>query len=149
MSNFSSLYDAIVTRVVTVLPSHTRLPNPYKISENAEPFLRQGWGIAMGSATNTNRELSCRLSIRRDFTISITRKFYALESNVANKESVEKQLMEDMILLVRDFYNNTSLPGVLGIVGYENDSGINYVLSEKDNFFVLPITFSVEHFETI
>ena len=147
MSNFSSLYDAIVTRVSTVLPSHTRLPNPYKIDENAEPLLRQGWGLAMNSATNTRRELSCRVSIRRDFVISIARKFYAVESNVDSKVSVEKSLVEDMILLIQDLCSNSSLPGAFGIVTYESDAGINYVYGSKDPFLVLPITFSVEHME--
>lgn len=149
MSNFSTLYDAIVTRIETVLPNHTRFPNPYKVEENSETLLRQGWGVALNGASNTNRELSCRVSIRRDFTVSISRKFYALESNVDNKESVEKQLIEDMILLIQDFYDNTALPGALGIVGYQSDAGINYVFTAKDNFLVLPITFSVESFETI
>lgn len=149
MSNFSTLYDAIVTRIETVLSSHVRLPNPYKIEENTETYLRLGWGVAMTSATNTKRELSCRVSIRRDFVVTITRKFYAVESNVSNKVSVEKALIEDMILLIHDFYDNTALPGALGIVEFESDAGINYVFSGKDSFLALPITFSVESFETV
>lgn len=149
MSNFSNLYDAIVTRIETVLPSHTRFPNPYKIDENAEPLLRQGWGIALLSATNTNRELSCRISIRRTFEISITRKFYSVEGNVDNKESVEKQLIEDQILLIRDFCNNTDLPNSLGIVDYASDGGVEYVYNEKDSFLVLKSSFECEYFETI
>lgn len=147
MSNFSSLYDAIVTRVTAVLTSHTRLPNAYKIDENTELLLRQGWALAMTGATNTRRELSCRVSIRRDFVISVTRKFYAIESNVDNKVSVEKSLVEDMILLIQDLCSNSALPGAFGVVTYESDAGINYVYSGKDQFLVLPITFSVEHFE--
>lgn len=149
MSNFSLLYDAIVDRIEAVLPSHTRLPNPYKVNENTELYLRQGFGVALGAATNTNRELSCRISVGRDFSVVLTRKFYSIESGVSNKESVEKQLIEDQILLIRDFCDNSALPGALGIVSYSSDGGIEYVFNEKDNFLVLNTTFTVEYFETI
>lgn len=149
MSNFSSLYDAIVDRIEAVLPNHLRLPNPYKVNENTELYLRQGFGVALGPATNTNRELSCRISVGRDFSVVLSRKFYSIESNVSNKESVEKQLIEDQILLIRDFCDNSSLPGALGIVSYSSDSGIEYVFNEKDNFLVLNTVFTVEYFETI
>ena len=149
MGNFSTLYDAIVTRIETVLPSHTRLPNPYKINENAEPFLRQGWGIALGGANNTNRELACRMSIARTFDVSIVRKFYSVEGSVDNKETVEKQLVEDQILLIKDFCDNTALPNSFGIVNYDSDGGIEYVSGERDNYLVLRTSFNVEYFESI
>jgi hypothetical protein len=149
MSNFSSLYDAIVLRLETVLPNHMRLTNPYNVDQNPEGLLRQGWGLGLGSGSNTNRELSCRISIQRDFNIVLSRKFYAKESDVQNKADVEKQLFEDLILIVRDFCDNSALPGALGIVNYSSDGGIEQVFGEKDNYLVLRTVFTVEHLETI
>lgn len=149
MSNFSTLYDAIVDRLEAVLPSHTRLPNPYKVDENTELFLRQGWGLALTSGTNPNRNLSCRISTLRSFEIIITRKFYSLESSVTNKEATEKQLIEDQLLVIIDFCNNSSLPSALGVVNFESDSGIEYVSGEKDNFLVLRSVFGVEYFDNV
>lgn len=149
MSNFSDLYDAIVTRVETVFPNHTRLPNPYKIEENNEAFLRQGWGLSMTSGTNSNRQLSCSISIQRSFTISLVRKFYAVESNVDNKVTVEKQLIEDQLLLIKDLCDNSSLDATNSLVDFESDDGIEYVYGDKDNFLVLNSTFRVEYFDTI
>lgn len=149
MSNFSDLYDAIVTRIETVLPNHTRLPNPYKVDENTELFLRQGWGVALTSGTNPNRNLSCRISTLRSFDIIITRKFYSIEAGVTNKQSTEKELIEDQLLVIRDFCNNTSLPSALGVVNFESDGGIEYVFSEKDNFLVLRSVFGVEYFDNV
>lgn len=149
MSNFSNLYDAIVDRIEAVLPNHTRLTNPYAVEQNPEGLLRQGWGLGLGAGSNTNRELSCRISIARDFNIVLSRKFYAKESDVENKAAVEKDLFEDLILLVRDFCDNSALPGALGIVSYTSDGGIEQVFGEKDNYLVLRTTFSVETWETI
>lgn len=149
MSNFSDLYDAVVTRIEAVLPNHARLVNPYAVESNPEGMLRQGWGLALAAGTNTNRNLSCRLTFGRTFTVVLSRKFYAKESDVTSKASTEKELFEDLILLTRDFCDNSDLPGSLGLINYESDGGVEQVFGEKDNFLVMRANFAVEHFEQV
>lgn len=147
MSNVSNAYDAFVARVEAVLPNHARLSNPYAPEQNIEGILKQGWGLGMGSSTNTKRELSCRVSIRREFSLVLTRKFYSREADVTGKASVEKQLMEDQLLVVKDLCANSDLSGLIGVVEFEGDGGIEQVFGEKDQFLALRSTFTAEIWE--
>lgn len=150
MSAISNIYDAVVARVVAVFPSHTRLSNPYAIEQNPEGFLRQGYGIAIGPCTNTNRNLCHKVSILRDIIITITRQYAAVETDIATKVTAEKLLLEDQIDLISDFMNNTTLSADGGIVSFTNDGGIEQVFpGGRDNFIALKLTFTVEHFEDI
>jgi hypothetical protein len=147
MSNVSDCYDAFVARIEAVLPNHTRLSNPYEIEQNIEPLMIQGWGLGMGASTNTNRELSCRVSIRRQFSLVLTRKFYALEADAESKASTEKELLEDQLLVIKDLCSNSDLSGLIGVVDFESDGGIEQVYGEKDQFLALRSTFTAEIWE--
>lgn len=152
MSNFTNLYDGIKTRIETVLPSasgYMRLYNPYELNRNPENILRKAWGIAIGSAVNTNRELSCRISIRRDLTVTLTRKAIATDNDSVSKTNTEKDLVEDQLLLIKDFCDNSDLPNTIGIVEYVSDTGVTRIFDEKENFLALQTTFTVEYFESV
>lgn len=150
MSKISDAYDAIVLQVQNLLPSHVRLSNPYAINENTESALRQGWGIALLSGTNTERNIGCKLSVSRQFSVVLTRKMYANELNVEGKASTEKQLFEDQFTLIQAFESDPTL-GLTDIAAlkWESDNGLEFVFGEKDNFLQLNSTFTVEYFEQL
>ena len=52
--------------------------------------------------------------------------------------------MEDLKLIIDDFYKNTEFDIV-----YNNDGGIIPVFGEKKNFLFIEAAFNVEYFETI
>lgn len=149
MSAISDVYDALITRTTSVLTSHTRLSNPYKLDENPDILLRQGYGLAIGAGENSNREFGCRLSIRREFTLSIVRRYAATDLDASGKGTTEKQIMEDAKLLVADFEENTTLTTGARIVKFLSDSGIQYVRSETDKFMYCELIIETEYFETI
>jgi len=151
MSNVSTVYDALVTRIGTVLSSHRRLTNPYSIEQNMEQILKKGWGIAWGSGENTKRFLSDINSIKRLFPVIICREYKARELDITTKASTEKLLFEDQKLLITDFKNQNQLTVVQGInhVTFSSDEGIQKVAFEgKDQFLFLTSIFEVEYFET-
>lgn len=149
MSNISTVYDAMITRIAAKLTTHLRLPNPYKPNENSELFLKQGYGVALGPALNTNRLVACKLSIERQFFVSISRKYFALESSATNKASTEKQLLEDQLLLIQDFESDPTLNGSAFKTVYVSDNGIEYVFGEKDQFLIINSVFSIEYLEAL
>lgn len=152
MSNFTNLYDGIKTRIETVLPAssgYMRLYNPYELNRNPENVLRKAWGIAIGGATNTNRQLSCSISIRRDLVVTLTRKALAVDNDAVSKTTTEKDLIEDQLLLIKDFCDNSDLPNTIGIINYESDTGVIRIFDEKENFLALQTTFSIEYFEYV
>lgn len=147
MSKVSSIYDAIVTRVGTVLPNHRRLPNPYQIESNTEPSLKQGWGIQIGPGNNPELLVSCQRSIDRDFVIVITRKFYGSDLNILDKASTEKDLMEDSILVINDFEKHPLIQDYAAKAIWSSDQGIQFVFVPDKPFFKIEMTMTVTYFE--
>lgn len=149
MSVVSTIYETFRANVATQLISHSRIPNPYKIEENLEPSLKQGWAIQIGPAENTNRIVCGTTTVRRRFTLIITRKMYAQELDSTAKESVEKQLLEDLRLVLNTVEANPKLSTSSGDFKYEGDEGIDFVFADKDNFIKLTALFSVEYWEVL
>jgi len=151
MSNISDAYDFFLARIKVVLPTHTEMPNPYKVDENNENFLKKGFGLAMGSGENTTITLNNRRTFARNFIVPISRIVRGIESNVTAKQLVQKQLYEDQFLLIQDFELDTTLNESAAVfsTSYAGDDGIQFVFGEKDNFLLLETTFSIEYKEDL
>lgn len=152
MSAVSTAYDALVTRVDAVLTSGAgwnKIPNAYNIENNPEIYLKQGYAIGLGSGLNTKRLLSKTVSISREFIVTITRTVDQLDLEVSGRQSIEKQLMEDLKLLIADLEGNSSLNEGQIFCSYEGDEGIDSVDGETFEFMAVRARFSIEYFETI
>ena len=149
MSQISSIYDAMHSRIVGVLTDHKRLPNPYKPIENTQLFLKKGYGVAILEGNNDNNQLSSQLGITRDFRVVITRKMYALENQGTDKATTEKNLLEDQFLVIKDFEKNTTLNSTASMTEYVSDSGIQTVSQDKDNYLSIETVFRVQYFENL
>lgn len=149
MSNVTTAFDNLATRIQTILPNHVRLTNPYSLDQNSEQFLDQGWGLGFGSDSNSNRLQSCQLSLTQSFIVPITRKYFATEFGVENKATMEKNLMEDRFLLIKDLEKDTTLNGGDINVRYIGSSGIQTVFSGRDVFLSIVLQFDVEIFEDL
>lgn len=151
MSNISDAYDALVTRLETILPSHNRLPNPYKPDENADEQLKLAWGVQVSTGNNSERNISCKLSIERSIIVVLTRRFFAPDLVEDRMEVPEKALLEDQFLVIDDFEKDPTLNDSTAIckMRYDSDSGIEYVKSDEDNFIKIESTFLIEYFEDL
>lgn len=145
----TSLYDSLVSSIGTLLPNHKRLSNPYALEQNNDQILEKGWGLAVRAGTNTNRQIGCKLSVEREFEIHITRKYFAREFDVTKKASTEKDLLEDMQLIIDNMEENSSLSSGSYLVKYIGDSGIINVRDVQDAFLAITISVTVEYFRTI
>lgn len=150
MSKIADAYNAMITRVSTLLPSHVRLPNVYRVPQNPDPYLSQGYGIQLGSAQNTNRNLGCKLSVERQMVVVISRKFYAREYDPEEKATTEKQLFEDQFLVIKDMEKDPTLNNTVMMTKYLSDTGIQFVDAEnKEQYMFIESTFSVEYLEDL
>lgn len=112
MSNITTAFDQMKLLMQTLFPESSgyyQLTNPYDVEENTITMHEKGWGIALGAGVNTNRELSCRLSLQRDISFVLTRRRYANELDTDSKESAEKSILEDQYLLIRELEKYPSL----------------------------------------
>lgn len=149
MSKVSTVYDAMITRITALLPNHARLGNPYAPASNASLFLKQGYGVKIGPARDTNRIISNQKIIAREYTVVVTRKFLALENAPETKATTEKQLLEDAYLLVKDFETNTTINETAVMTSYTSDGGIEFIDKEKDHFLIVETVFTVEYLENL
>lgn len=149
MSKVSDVYQAYLTKIGTLLPSHSRLSNPYKPDENPSILIKQGYGLQLGPGTNTNRNMGCSLSVRREFTVVITRLYLAREDDGAAKAVTEKQLLEDAVLIQLDVERDPTINSTATSSFYISDGGIEYVSNDTDRFLKTEIKFESEYFENL
>lgn len=151
MSKASDAYDALKARVAVVLPNHFILPNPYAPEQNSELALKQGQGVKFLGALNSERSLSCQLSLRRSVEVIVTRKYFGSELMTATKSSVEKALFEDQYLVIREVEKDPSvaLTSVVVQTRFESDSGIEFVFNDDKPFLMIRSLFSIEYIENL
>ena len=149
MSKITTIYDEAITLIEGVLPNHQRLANPYQIEENPEIWLDQGYAVAIRTGVNTKRQISCRLSIERQISIVITRKYYGNDADASRKATTEKSLLEDQLLIINEFESQTPF-SVSTKSEFVSDSGIVFVFSSEEKpFYMIESTFGIEYFENI
>ena len=149
MSQATSVYNALVDRIEALYASLRRLPNPYDLTENPEPLLKAGWGLVVGSAENTERHISQKLSVARTFTVVFVRKFYGKDSDTTPRETTEQAILEDQFTLIDDFETDSTLNGTASITKFVSDSGIQAVSFEKSQYVFIETNFTVEYFESL
>lgn len=149
MSTISTAYDTLVTDLETLFPSHKRMSNPYAVDQNASRILEQAWGLAVGSAINTNLELQCSYSVQRTLRITLARKYFAIENDPAQKATTEKLLLEDHNTLVNYFTADATLAANVMRVDYVSDGGIEFVFADKDQYLYISTDFSMDYKEPI
>lgn len=150
MSTISSIYDALQTLVGTTLfPTKLELVNPIDIPANADQILKNGWGIAVGNASNTFRQVSCQLSISRSFTFTLTRQIEAIHIDTAARATTEKALLEDHYTLIKELEKNAQLSGLYKKLDYQSDNGIEEIVADKKSFLMIQTQVEVEYFEAL
>jgi len=150
LTKISTIYDALLTAIATALAGggYRQLPNSYDITDNPEPYLRRGYGLAFGVSENTNREICERLWQRQSFTLPITNEVLTTSTNTTGWDDAMKGLMEDFIKVAKAIEAEPQIDesaqsvqvGVGGIAFLEGDRG-KYVLIE--------ISIDVEFYENL
>lgn len=147
MSKISSLYDYFVARVVAVLPSHKRMPDPYLMIKNTESDKRMGFGVKFGPGEHTGNNLSCDIILRQQFSLILTRVVQAKELQGSQKAVTEKQLMEDLFLVIKDVEAEPGLqhPEVVLHGAYLSHGGIEFVEGDRDNWMKVEAQFTFRY----
>jgi hypothetical protein len=148
-TEITTIYDTLVTRVSTLLSGHKRISNPYALGQNNDQILEKGWGISVGPAVNTNRLVGGKVSVSREFGVHITRKFFARELDAVKKASTEKDLLEDLELVIDDIEQNSTLSGGNYLTKYLSDSGIVQVRDDNDSILSISLLLTVEYLRSI
>jgi hypothetical protein len=149
MTKVSLVHDALITLLESTLTGYTRLPNPYQPDENTNLFLKQGFGLKLGTGENTNRTLGGFQFMRRTFTVVLTRQYFALESDADAKAATEKQLLEDALLIQKAIEEDQTVGGTSVSATFTRDSGIEFVSNQTERYMKTEIEILAEYFETL
>lgn len=145
-TEITTIHAALVTRLGTLLSGHKRLSNAYALEQNSDSILNKGWGLCLRPGRPTRRSMSCIVTVEREFSIPLTRKFVSRELDPTKKADAELLLMEDLQILIDDFEKNNALLSTgTYTVKVNGDSGITNVRAEQDNFLACVVAVSVEY----
>lgn len=155
MSNLSDLYTNLKTRLAVILPSHRYLSDASIIARNTEQALIQGYGLQIGPGVNGEIELGrCSIQIDREIIVTLARKHSALELDRDAKYTVEQALLDDQLLVLKEFETDPtvsySLSGNIANFKFIGDDGIEFVFSEdKNNFLMIRSRFNLKYYEQL
>lgn len=149
MSTISDLYDNLKTILGTVYPAKYELIDPITIEQNPDQLLDNGFALAVGPATNTRREVCNKLSIAREFTVTLTGLVKGMRSDISAQDTAEKNLLEDHLLLVNELYKNQVLDSIYKKLDYLSDTGIVEIVANEKKYLMIQTTIQIEYFETI
>jgi hypothetical protein len=152
MSLLTDIIDAIDARLLVVFPNHNILSDPYTIQNNTELALKQAYGLAIGSGLNTNRQVGCDIvTVKRDLVVTLTENFITRELDQTTKEATVKSLIEDQLLLIKEFEKDPtiqySLSNRVTNFLYVSDGGVQPIFSGRGDYLMIQSTFSLEFFE--
>jgi hypothetical protein len=147
MTKIADIYNAIVVKIETALPTFTRLPNPYALDENTALLMRNSYGIAIGGGTNTEKYVSCLTSWRRDYTIGLVSQVVNTENDTLGKAIVEKNMIDNHRAIFQAFEIDSTLSGICTKAVVVSDTGIEYIAGNLSKFIAIEINISVDYQE--
>lgn len=146
MSTISNIVTALTQIVSTSLPTHTRMPNPYVVEQNAETWLNKGFGIGVGPGVREDRDL-CNAYYSRTFQVVITRLVYATENNTDERASIDLSILEDFQGAFIAIEREKNLLGNAIDCRVESDGGVQFYDSERLKFIFMTIEITVSYME--
>lgn len=152
MSVISTAYDQMISRLGTLFPvtsaTYQRLSNPYDLESNASTMLDQGWGLAIGPGSNSNRNLCSVVTTVRTMNVVLTRCADAGENDDTTRDGVVKALLEDARSVVNDFERNVRLDTSDTNCRFVSDGGVeSFGGSEGSMYYAIRLTFEAEIFD--
>ena len=153
MSNLTDLYTAMKTRLGTVLSAHSWLPESLIIDDNSEQALRKGYTLLIGPGSQADKAICEYVTMNREIFVVITREHFALEQDRDAKYTVEQAILDDQLLVIKEFEGDPSVAYALtqniANLRFISDGGIERVFEDKKNFYMIRSVFNVYYTEII
>lgn len=142
MSKISTTYTSIVGNLEALFPTHTRIPNPYSLSDNNYEFLKKGFGLKVGSSDYVEHEF-CTWMTARTFSVVFTREIVRLDSDAEKYDDIVPQLLEDVYKVQEAFFNYSELgiEATIAQVELGSVSGVETIVGEKNNYYQMEASF--------
>lgn len=149
MTQISTIVDAFYTKVADLLPNHKELRNTKRLDQNDTLYLSKGFAISFGPMENSKRYISCKISLKREVTITNTMQVFATDRDVTSRKTVEKSLLEDAYTLIHWVEDDPTINDTLTQCQFVSDNGIEEVFNEQGSFLMIQSLFTFEYFEAV
>ena len=143
----ADIYDAIISKIETVLPTFQRVPNPYSLDENTAILLRKAFGLAIGPGTNTERYVGCLATWSRDYTIGLIHQVVNTENDTLGRAMIEKDIIDAHRGLLLAFEQDSTLGAKCIKAVISSDAGIDYIQGAQSKYLALELVLTVEYQE--
>lgn len=139
------VYDALTTLCENTLTGYKRFPNPYSLDANTFLHLKDGFGVAIGNGSDTERFLGCEVTWQRNFIVTLVKQITTTQNNLAKREIIEVDILNDHDKLMKAIYRDNSLGGkaIKSIV--TDDGGVNFIDGDRLKFLAMEINVVVEY----
>lgn len=148
MSTIDSIHTKMQAAIETALPSYQKLSNPYNTADNADPFLRDGYGITIGGGSQS-RIMAGAVTITRTFSFVLTKECFSTENDEGTRTAAHLELINDQLAVLKAFEADFSMSGSVLKIEYNSDGGIAFVQNGKDKFLELITNVSVLYLEPV
>lgn len=150
MTVATGIYDAVVAKIISTLPTYIELPESYEIEANATHLMAKAFAVGFLSENNNEYHNTNLLNFEREFSIILVNKISAMANSRAQRVAVEKALIEDGYTLIKAFYNDLTLGQVATLIKYTGQTGIEYITANTDTekFISINLTVSVKYQDT-
>lgn len=144
MSKVTDIYDAITNEMATLFPTKKLLFNPYRIEDNPNFVLIDGYGVAVGPSESPDLQFNT-VSQSRAFDISITKQVVKTNDNTVATDTQVKALLEELNSTLLRFCNADQLSVELSIDAMEigGCSGIEFIQGESERFIFILQTINI------
>jgi hypothetical protein len=150
MSLVTEIYNQIVLKLEEEFPTMTRIPYAYSLPDNNSNFLKNGFGLIIGSANFTEFEFCNRVS-EREISVVFSKEVFRTDSDVVKIDDIVKELLENVNTVQGLFYSYEEL----GIedkilkVDIGSVSGMEEVLANSSKFLTMTASFSFQIKESL
>jgi len=150
MSLVTDIYNQIVLKLENTFPTMTRIPYSYSLPDNNSNFLKNGFGLIIGTANFTEFEFCNRVS-EREISVVFSKEVFRTDSDVVKIDDIVKELLENVNTVQGLFYSYEEL----GIedkilkVDIGSVSGMEEVLANSSKFLTMTASFSFQIRENI
>lgn len=149
MSQITTVYTALVAKMVATYPQHLRLTDADDLENNDQARLRKGWGLRLAQGRNTRRVICPEYHLERQAIVSLTREGPALNSDNATREAAKLALLEDLHLLIAQSVTDLTLDGAVINFQFREDTGPEELLKDGRWYVAIEATFGVEYSQQV
>lgn len=102
MSNFTTVYDTVRSKLATLFPSKIEIPMPDNLPDNGDNMLKDSYGVTVGPG-DTREWTYDQFLIDRQFGVVLTEEVHIKKDSKDELITAKKAITEDAVSIMQEF----------------------------------------------